>query len=121
MTVQDMLEMRVKGATFQEIADACGCTRQFVEQRISAYVNRMKVGLRGRAFSYLEINFKGLRKYFEQDNTETICNFAQKVGVQPGTMRNFLKGKCESYFTIPQIKQMCEIVGAPFEEVFEEM
>lgn len=121
LTVQEMLEMRVDGATYQEIADVCGCSRQFAEQRISAYIKRMKVGARGKEFSYLEIKFKGIRGHFEVNTKETTTSFAEKVGVQPNTMRNFLKGNSNSFFSIPQIKRMCEIVGKPFEEVFEEV
>ena len=65
-----------------------------------------------------DIKFKAIREYFAANYKETPNSFATKVGVTPHTMRNFLLGKCNSYFNVTQIKQMCDIVGKPFEEVF---
>lgn len=120
MKEQEMMKMRVDGATYQEIADRFGITRQRVYNILYEYSRKITAGARGRAFSFLEIKFKGIRQHFADNDTETTCKFSEKVGVQPCTMRNFLKGKSESYFTIPQIKRICEVVGKPFEEVFEE-
>ena len=34
MTTQDILDLRQQGKTFQEIADMCGCSRQYIHQII---------------------------------------------------------------------------------------
>lgn len=124
MTVQEMLKMRIDGATYQEIADSCGVTRQCVQHKLKEYSKKITTGKRGRQFSIKEIKFKAIRDYFSVNETETMTSFSTKVygylGGTAATLRNFLKGKTESYFTIPQIRRMCEIVGKPFEEVFEE-
>lgn len=118
MTTQEMFMMRINGATYQEIADACGMSKQNVNERISRYAKRLTSGVRGHGFSISDIRFKAIREYFSKHPNESVKSFAKKVSVLPETMRNFLRGKHESYFTITQIRQMCEIVGQPFEEVF---
>ena len=124
MTVQEMLKMRIDGATYQEIADACGYTRQGVQKKLAEYSKKITGGKRGRGFSFHEIKYKGLKDWFAINETETVTTFAERVfGYESAstTLRNFLRGKNESSFTIPQIKRMCNVVGLPFEQVFEEV
>ena len=118
MTAQEMLEMRISGATYQQIADACGCSKQNAQDVLSRYIKKLKSGYRSHGFYVFDIKFEGIRKHFEDNPNETITSFSKKVGVIPQTMRNFLVGATDSHFSIPQIKRICEIVGKPFEEVF---
>lgn len=125
MTPKEMLLMRLDGATFQQIADTCGITKQAAHQAIRKYTDKIARCQRGRSFSYNDIKFKGIYEYFEANEEVTLTSFANAVfdeesGTRGGTIRNFLTGKTDSRFTISQIKRMCEICGKPFEEVFEE-
>jgi DNA-binding XRE family transcriptional regulator len=118
MTTKEMLKMRCDGATYQEISDACGLTRQAVHLRITEYTERITKGTRGKGFCLFDIKYKAIREHFADNSKLSISAFAKAVGVNASTMRNFLTGKNASYFTIPQIRRMCEIVGKPFEDVF---
>jgi predicted transcriptional regulator len=118
MTTQEMLMMRMNGATYQEIADECGVSRQNVNERIHRYTKRLTSGVRGYGFSLYDIRFKAIREHFEKNPKETVSSFSRATGVLPQTMRNFLTGTYESFFTVHQIRRMCEIVGKPFEEIF---
>lgn len=120
MTDQEMLKMRIDGASFQEIADACGMTKQGVHKRLVQYAKKVTMGIRGKSFCLNDIKFAAIKVHFAYNDDETTTTFAQKVGVSPGIIRNFIKGKTESYFTVSQIKKMCDVVGKPFEEVFKE-
>ena len=125
MTTQEMLKMRMDGATFDEIADAADVSRQVVQYRLKQYSNEITKCVRGSRFCVKDIKFKAIREHFMKNEQETAVSFAMKVygyaGSSAAVMRNFLKGKSESYFTIAQIKRMCEVVGKPFEQVFEEV
>lgn len=118
MTTREMYEMRISGATYQEIADESGISKQAVHDALSRYIRRLTSGIRGHRLCLFGIKYKAIREYFANNVYESINTFAKKTDVQPATMKNFLTGKSESRFTIPQIKQICEIVGKPFEEVF---
>lgn len=126
MTNKEMLEMRMNGATFQEIADACGTTKQNVFDRLKLYSRRL-LGVRGQGFDISTIIYEGIYEYFKDNLEETLTSFVRKVydlkdneSPPTVTMRNFLTGKNASRYNILQIKRMCEICGKPFEEVFKE-
>ena len=124
MTNKEMLEMRMNGKTFQEIADACGISKQGVHERLKLYAKRL-AGIRGQGFDISTIKYEGLYEYFEENLEESLYSFAIKIGMgkdggRVATIRNFLTGKHHSRFSIPQIKKMCEVCGKPFEEVFKE-
>lgn len=120
MTTTEMMVMRVNGATYQEIADACGLSKQDVHKRIVRYTKRLTSGVRGHGFCLLDIKYKSIAEHFDGHARESISSFANAVGVPAGVMKNFLTGKADSHFTISKIRRMCEIVGKPFEEVFAE-
>ena len=124
MKEKEMLQMRIDGATYQEIADAYGITRQRAYQIIASYLDGLQKLTRGRGFPCEDIVYEGMFEYFSANERESLTSFAHKVlgsrGGGTATMRNFLTGRNESHFTIAQIKRMCEIVGKPFEETFKE-
>ena len=124
MTNKEMLEMRINGATFQEIADICGISKQDAHERINRYFKKVVNSKRGKNFTCDEIIYEGIYEHFMRDENESVTSFAVKVfgcnGSRASTTRNFITGKNETHFTINQIKKMCEIVGKPFEEVFKE-
>ena len=129
MDGKEIVQMRMDGKTFQEIADFCGISKQAVHQKFKSYM-RFLAGERGntvdgRRFNINDIPYKGLHEYFKENEKENVSSFCRKMhGGKENTpfatkMRNFLTGANASHFTIEQIKAMCGIVGKPFEEVFE--
>lgn len=125
MTAKEMLQMRVEGATYQQIADVCGVSRQSVHQSVKNYADKVLKGRRGKGFCYEDIKYQGIYEHFAENEKESIHSFTVAIfggdyGSKCATMRNFLTGKNNSYFTVSQIKRMCEICGKPFEEVFKE-
>lgn len=130
MDGKEIVKMRMDGRTFQEIADYYGTTKQAVHTKFRSYLKILD-GERGRTvagkrFNINRIPYKGLYEHFREKETETISSFALKVsGSEAATnfiqkMKTFLNGTHNALFKIDQIKRMCEIVGKPFEEVFEE-
>ena len=127
MTAKEMFEMRQKGATFQEIGDAAGMSRQGAQGIVVRYAKNLVALKRGKGSGlYLDkIVYQGIYEHFVKNEEETFTSFARKIyDHEPSTtamkMRGFLMGEHDSYYTIGQIKKMCEIVGKPFEEVFKE-
>ena len=123
MTLKDKVEARNNGATYQQIADECGISRQAVHQSVTHYDQRIKKRVRGRGFLIEKIKYKGIYEHFIDDETETLSSFTFGVygdRVHCSKMSHFLKGEHDSHFKIAQIKKLCEICGKPFEEVFSE-
>ena len=124
MTNAEMMKMRIDGATYQEIADACGITRQDAHQRVQNYCKRIiNGGHRGRQFDYNGIVYQGIYEYFNNNTDESLSSFCNKIygnTAQVGKLGSFFKGEIKSHFTIQQINKICEIVGKSFEETFAE-
>ena len=118
MKTEEMIKMRESGVSVREIADMCGTSRAAVYDKFYRYEMKTKIGRRSKFFWVRDIKFKAIREHFAANYKETPHSFANKVGVASPTMKNFLLGKCDSYFNIKQIKKMCDVVGKPFEEVF---
>lgn len=118
-----MLEMRLNGATFQEIGDAFGITRQGALSTVNNYC-KLLAGIRGHGFDVNQIKYQGIYEYFLKNPSESASSFVFKVfGYNSGksnAMKHFLLGERTMYFSIEQVKRICEIVGKPFEEVFKE-
>jgi hypothetical protein len=119
---KEMLEMRVNGATLQEIADYYNISRQAVHSVLNNYTSR----LCGKRCS-LDVNdiiYKGIYDYFRSRPEEGILSLSKKVfGKDPAgktrSLKSCIVGEHKMYFTVDQIKKLCEVVGKPFEEVFE--
>jgi DNA-binding Lrp family transcriptional regulator len=117
-----MLEARMNGATLQEIADKYGVTRQAVHTSLKHYTDRLS----GKRFG-LDVNkiiYKGIAEYFLEHPEESMTSFSRKIfgyieGARPRDVRKNMFGEHEMYLSINQIKKICEVVGKPFEEVFE--
>lgn len=123
MTNQEMYVLHEQGTTYQAIADICGISRQAVHQKVHRHKRRVD-GIRGHHFDIEKIVYKGVYDWFREHFDESIYSLCTKVygcncGNRHTTIRDFLKGEHNTYFTIEQIKRLCEIVGKPFEEVFE--
>lgn len=119
---KEMLEMRVNGATLQEIADKYGVTRQAIHQTLKCYTDRLS----GKRFG-LDVNkiiYKGIAEHFLTHPEESMSSFSRKIfgyfeGIRPRDLRKNMFGEHEMYLSINQIKRICKVVGKPFEEVFE--
>ena len=123
MTPKEMLLMRLDGATLEQIADASGITKQYVSKAIKNYMEKIEKGKRGRAFSCENIIYVGVYEHFIKNEHETLSSFTESTigenGRRTNVMRNFLTGKTDSRFSIPQIMAICRICGKPFDEVFK--
>ena len=123
MTNEEIWEMKMTGATYEEIAELCGISKQAVWYKVKSYTDKV-LGKRGHSFDIELIPYKGIYEYFESDFCMSITAFCKRVGANTGTgvatMRNFLTGKNNTRFSIDQIKAICETIGKPFEYVFEE-
>ena len=79
MKPQEMIEMRKNGATYQEIADMCGTSRQNIHEAVKRYEKKIVQGRRGRKFSYKKIKYKGIYEYFKNNEDMCISDFAQMI------------------------------------------
>lgn len=122
LTNKELYEWRQRGATYQEMADAEGISRQAVFLKVKAYEKKLK-GKRGRGFDVNDIVYKGLYEYFKANPTMNISKLAEavfgSVGSNMDRMRRFLLGNAETLFKIKNIKKMMEITGKSFNELFE--
>lgn len=124
MTNAEMFEMRQGGASYQEIADKCGTSKQNVHRRLYLYVRKIN-GIRGRGFDINKIVYQGLYDWFNENIGESISSLCLKVfGDTNGIryikkFRCFIIGKHDSSFKVQHIKKLCEVTGKSFEELFK--
>lgn len=124
MTIAEMVEMRRNGATYREIGAASGMTGQNAYNIINRRAKKDISGIRGRAFNIEKIKYKGIYEHFKNDEYECISSFAGKVFNRVdaryyGKTRNLITGEQDVRLSIHTIMKICEVVGKPFEEVFE--
>lgn len=123
MTNETMYEMHKNGFSYQKIADVYSISRQAVHQRITSY-KRKVLGIRGQSFDINKIVYKGIYDWFCTHYNENVYSLAKKLykdnpSSRTQNFKRFLVGENNSHFSIPQMKLLCEIIGKPFEEVFE--
>jgi predicted DNA-binding protein YlxM (UPF0122 family) len=122
MTTKEMVILHSEGMSFQKIADICGVSKQAVHQRVSTYCED-KICKRGRQFNVSKIKYKGLYEHFVNNPNETVTSLTIKIyghrGKHVAVIRTLLLGT-NSTLPLNAFKKICEIVGKPFEEVFEE-
>ena len=123
MKMNDIIEKRKNGATYQEIADAEGVSKQWVNQIITKHAPELKY-TRGHGFNIETIVYKGIYEHFKSDLHESVTSFTHKIYGRTcrnniSTVRRFIIGEHpDSRFSIAHIKKMCEITGKSFEELF---
>lgn len=124
MTLKEKADMRKDGATYQQIADACGISRQAVQQQVSEFEKRRTYGIRGRQWYINNIRYKGIYDHFNNNAQESLSSFSRAIygytASRVAITRNFLCNGSETKFTINQIKRICKRCGKSFEEVFAE-
>ena len=122
--INEIVEMRKNGATFQQIADSFGVSRQCIHEAFHKQTHGRWKRMRGHGFDIETIVYKGLYEHFKNNIFETLTSFTTKIYGHPynngiPVLRNFVKGDSDSRFSITHIKRMCEITGKSFEELFE--
>ena len=122
MKMSEMIEKRKKGATYQEIADDVGLSKQRVNKIVTEHAPELK-GMRGNRFDIERIIYKGIYDYFKSHPYESLSSFVGKIygytGNEISTIRDFITGAHTSRLTIERIRKICEITGKTFEELFE--
>lgn len=102
-------EMSLDGATFQEIADTFGVSRQCIEQGLSRK--------QWRAPKQFKCVFPALESWLhEQRLSVHRFNGAANVCKHSNSLRLKLAGRFE--FTMPEIKTILSYTGMTFEEAF---
>jgi hypothetical protein len=120
--VKKMLEMRMDGASYKEIGDAFGFSKQNAQEMLTRYMKRLS-GTRGKGFNIEDIVYEGLYDYFDSHKDMTITKFNKILHGNKSThyiskTRCWLTGVHEPTMKLSLIRKICEIVGKPFEEVF---
>lgn len=125
LTNKELYEWRQQGATYQEMADAEGISKQAIYEKVKAY-EKYLMGKRGRinGFDYNNIVYKGIYEHFRDHVDESVSNFAEKVfgfsaSGKTQKVKGFLLGESESLFKVRHIKNMIAITGKSFDELFE--
>lgn len=102
-------EMSLDGATYQEIADTFGVTRQYIEQGLTRKA--------WRAPKKYECVFPTLKNWLlERRMSIPWFNVNAKVCKHNNTLRHKLDGKFE--FTMSEIESILTFTGMTFEEIF---
>lgn len=116
--IDKAIEMRNNGATYDEIGAHFGVSRQRVHTALGSFKRNAQV--------YNKIKYIGLKRWFKETDT-SFAKFARAVGMNhsPAYVRkvqNWLTegGDNERQFSITQIKNMLEVTGMTFEELFAE-
>lgn len=65
-TLRKMIKMRMDGATYQEIGDAFGMSKQNAQDVLSRYYKRLS-GHRGRGFNIENIAYEGIYDFFDKN------------------------------------------------------
>lgn len=116
---QQMIEMRRDGATYQEIGEKFGVSKQYVHELIG------KVRKRKDTADLEKIIFEGIYQLFKNDECMSYRKLAtiiygRRVEIShQNTVYQFVTGKRDSMLKIRQIKNILNYTGKSFEEVFK--
>ena len=108
----DIFKMRLEGATYQEIADKYGITRQRVEAILK---------MRGPSNKkYEKCIYKGLREWLQQNNYKLtdLQNIISKKEQSQSSNSLRMKLSGERDFRLSEIKSIINLTGMTFEELF---
>ena len=112
----DMFKMRLEGATYQEIADKYGITKQ----RVEGILKMREPSKKHSNNKYEKCIYKGLREWLQQNNYKLndLQNLISKnKQKQAGnSLRMKLCGKRE--FRLSEINKIINLTGMTFEELF---
>lgn len=107
----EMFKMRLDGATYQEIADKYGLTRQRVHSLIGS---PKKTSL--KTFDY--IVYKGLKTWMEENEISIagLTRIITKTATSSGRTKSKLEGKVQ--FKLDEIISIMKESGLSFEQLF---
>ena len=110
--VVEAFKMRMKGCTYQEIADVYGVTKQYIHQLLTGAVKEKNRGL-------AKCIYPGLKMWFMSTGT-TVDEMNNKLSLcgERCLLYHRLQGKTN--FTIREIKAILQYTGMTFEEAFGE-
>ena len=112
----DMFKMRLEGATYQEIADKYGITKQ----RVEGILKMREPSKKHSNKKYEKCIYKGLREWLQQNNYKLndLQNLISKnKQSQAGnSLRMKLCGERE--FRLSDINKIINLTGMTFEELF---
>lgn len=116
--IDDAVQMRLDGSTFQEIGQKYGVSRQAVFDLFA----RHRITPRRYTRIYQNIPYKGLRDFVQANPnmslsalTYLICGSAGKAAVE--RTRRLLKG-CDCTLSLSQIRRLESKSGMSFDELF---
>lgn len=115
--ILDLVQMRIDGYTFQEIADKYGVSRQYIHQELSAIVGNAKPRQKGIDE---KIIYPNLAKWIFENRIPKY-KLSEIVGMKSKStegIRQKLYGKRN--FSITEIKKLLEVTGETFEYLFAE-
>lgn len=124
LTGKEMYEMHFNDElSFIDIADQCGMSKQDVQQEVRKYSLYIS-GKRGKRFKINTIVYQGIYDYFLDYPQESLITLTKKLKIndQNGfvNFRRFITGQNDVKVKISLIKKICDVIGKPFEEVFQE-
>lgn len=108
----DMFAMRLNGATYAEISERYGISRQRVEQILH------NPGENGRGPRRRNRKYPNLDKWIRENNNKA-TDLADKLGININTLNGWLKGYREP--KVSSIKKVLSFTGMTFEEAFAEV
>ena len=110
----EMFEMRVNGATYEEIAEHFSVTKQYVQCTLVGIVDS------GREFLKAGCIYPGLSNWMIRTGTRanTLNNKTLHIKFPTAFYRR-MKG--ETLFTIDEIRKILDYTGLTFEEAFGEV
>lgn len=111
--LEDINRRYANGETLREIANAYGCTYEWIRlnMRTSANASRTIRGVR-------TVIFPGIRKWMIE-NCRTKAQLAGMIGSSPENLRNWLAGKNDMPLRV--VKKILKATGMTFEEAFVEV
>ena len=102
--------MLVDGATYQEVADELGISRQYVYKEFGSYFNRKCAA--AEKYKYI-----GIRDFLLENNLNA-SKLGKAIGANAGYMNKILKGENSPSKKI--IDKILEFTGMTYEEAFKE-
>lgn len=112
----DMFKMRLDGATYQEIADKYGITRQ----RVECILKMREPSKKHSNKKYEKCIYKGLREWLQQNNYKLndLQNLISKNKQRQAGNSLRMKLCGEREFRLSEINKIINFTGMTFEELF---
>lgn len=106
--------MLVDGATYQEVADELGVSKQYVHHEFGSYFNR---NFNRKCTEAEKYKYIGIRDFLVENNLNA-TKFAKAVGTNSGYMIKILQGVNNP--SKKMIDKILKFTGLSYEEAFRE-